>query len=297
MKSIPLSTLTEREAKERVIALVQGVKNAVGATSPLCYQGVDDPITKHLGITVIEQNQGSDASEGMYVRPRENSPERPTIIVDTRVNDPDRLNFTFFHEVAHRLVGEDMDLLEYLNERAYTNYDQVLEKLCNVGAAEFLTPADEVRAIIDERGFSISLIEELDQLYAASKPAIAIQLAQCALHECVVVVCEYGKLPSVKVDNPLLPDSVRTTNCLFTSYASCSPSFRKSAGRYVTIPRDHLLWAIYESRSPKAGMANIPFRSGTVWPVRCEGFFYLGKVYAAFNVTEPPSPWQMSLFG
>lgn len=265
-----LSILTERAAKEFLASLVQDVKDAVEATSPLRYQGVDDPITRHLGIKVIEQKQGSNASEGMYIRSRRNSSEQRAIIVDVRVGDLDRLNFTFFHEVTHHLIEQNAELVEYLNEYAFDEYEQVLEKLCNVGAAEFLTPANEIRAIIDERGFRISLIEELDQLYAASKPAIAIQLAQCAPHECVVVVCEYGKLPTATKDNALMDVGDGSIDGLFTLYASGSPSFKYPVGRYVPIPQDHLLWAVYETRSPKSGTANIPFQSRNPWSVNCE---------------------------
>lgn len=47
--------LTERDAKQRIQALVSQVKKELGLNSPPQYSGIGDPIAKHLKIEVTEQ--------------------------------------------------------------------------------------------------------------------------------------------------------------------------------------------------------------------------------------------------
>ena len=81
---------TEQQAKQQVIELVQCTKASVGFKETPQYSGVRDPIARHLGITVKEEPLPL-GDEGQYIP---NDP--PTIALDPRTSDPDRLNFTFF---------------------------------------------------------------------------------------------------------------------------------------------------------------------------------------------------------
>lgn len=89
----------------------------------------------------------------------------------------------------------DGELYGFLDDHSPQDLHPTLERFCHMGAAEFLVPSVEIRKIIDEQGFSIVLIRDLDEKFPASKPAIAIQLTQCASHQCIVMVCEYGLIP------------------------------------------------------------------------------------------------------
>ena len=123
-----------------MLDLVESVRKNVGG--PFYYRGVRDPVADYLGIKVMEKQMPLD--EGQYIP---SSP--PQIVIDPVINDPDRRNSTFFHEVTHHLIAQDDDLTEFLNEHAYYHYEKVLERLCNIGAAEFLIPAADVRAAIE----------------------------------------------------------------------------------------------------------------------------------------------------
>lgn len=275
-----------RSAKQRVVKLVSNEKTAF--QPPFHYRGIYDPIAQKLGIEVKESEL--PFSEGSYVP---SSP--PQIIIDPRIHDPDRLNFTFFHEITHHLIAQDNDLIEFLNEYAYNEEDRTLERLCNIGATEFLAPLSEIHAIIEAQGFRISLIELLDQRFPASKPALALQLAEAAPHQCVIVICEHGLPPRKGQEHPGFSFAGPQQPYLFVQYAATSPSCKYPCGRFAPIPQNHLIWAAYQDNRSLKGQATIPLPSGRVWTTNCDAHFYLGKVYAAFNITAPPAKEQLSL--
>lgn len=273
------------------------VRNIKGELDLQCcprYQGVNDPIAKRLDIIVKEEPLEFD--EGLYI------PDPPTIILDPRVGTSDRLNFTFFHEISHHLIRRDGELYSFLHEYSPNNdgFKASLDDFCNVGSAEFLIPSDDVHKVITERGFSITLVEHLEQRYPASKPAIAIQLAQCARHKCFVVICEYGYPPqrtSKSITRQVSLGGIPQTRQpqLYVTYSSSSPLVAKyRIAKFALIPKDHVITGAYESRQLVKGQSKIPFRSGTVWKCECEAFFYKGKVYATFNASSPPPSNQLS---
>jgi len=75
---------------------------------------------------------------------------------------------------------------------------------------------------------------------------------------------------------------------LFVQYSTKSPSQDKyTIAKFTTIPADHLLYKVYETRQSSKGKDRIPFWSGTDWFVDCDAIYLKGRVYAAFNVTAP----------
>lgn len=281
---------TEMAAKERIQELIRRVKLSLKVDISTQYYGVDDPVANHLGIKVKEQVV-SFGNGGMYL-PSRNPPE---IVIDRRVGNQERLNFTFFHEVSHHLIRKDRELYGFLHDHSPKDLHSLLEHYCNIGAAEFLVPAKDVRKIIIERGFTIKLIQELDHIFQASKPAIAIQLAQCASHSCVVVVCEYGIIPQRNLDQNAFDVVEKSTQPqMFVRYSSGSPAYKYNTGRFIPVPKEHLIMTAYEDQSLIKGRGNIPVHSGKSWTNDCEALFYKGNVYAVFNVTAPPSSNQMA---
>jgi len=284
---------TEQEARQRVRALVQHTKAELGLQEAPRYLGVKDPIPDYLGI-VVKQEPLPLGDEGQYI-----PDDPPIIVIDPRVNDPDRLNFTFFHEVSHHLICQDDEMYSFIHEHASANdkhFGIALEHYCNVGAAEFLIPADEVHKVIAEQGFSVKLVEHLESIYPASKPAIAIQLAQCATHQCFVVVCEWGQMPQQQIPQASFLSPVDGGSQLYVLYASSSPSTKYRIGRFVSVPSDHVIALAYQSQNAVKDVAPILFRSGNRgWKCECEAFYYKGKVYAVFNATPPTSPRQLRL--
>ena len=287
-----MQILTEQQARRGILELVWRTKAELGLQSPPRYTGVKDPIAVHLGIVVREEALSFD--EGQYI-----PADPPIIVLDPRVGDPDRLNFTFFHEISHHLIGQDDLLYSFVHEYAPNDKDFkiALHRYCNIGAAEFLIPSEDVHKVIAERGFSMTLVEYLEREYPVSKPAIAIQLAQCASHKCFVVICEYGWVPQ-QATQQLHMSSISQSRRpqLYVMYSSSSPSNKYTIARFMPIPKDHVITASYESQQLFSGRARIPFRSGTRWECECEAFFYKGKVYAAFNASLPAPSNQLRLF-
>jgi Zn-dependent peptidase ImmA (M78 family) len=286
-----LEITTENHARQRLIDQVNKVKTEYGLRSPLRYEGIGDPITTHLGILVQETTLPFNDGDYLAAKP----PEIPTPIIriDPSKGDPERINFTFFHEVSHHLIRSDDLLYSFLSEYSWgESFDTTLDRFCNLGAAEFLVPSQEVRFIIEKQGFRITLVEELDHQYEASKPAIAIQLAQCASHPCFVSVCDFGILQDRRQNQlSLIRTLPSTIPQLYIQYASRSPSVTKySLARYTKIPQSHFLSNVYFNRMTSRSRAPIPFRSRKIWEVDCEAFYYKGKVYAAFHLEAPPPP-------
>lgn len=285
-----MPVMTERDAGQRMRELVWRVKEDMEQRFSPQYSGVNDEVAKHLKIEVRERKLQYGYG-GTYI-----PGEFPRIAIDPTSGEQERLNFTYFHEVSHHLIRQDGELYGFLDDHSPRDLHPTLEHYCNIGAAEFLIPEADIREIIRNQGFSIELIRDLDTIFPASKPAVAIQLAQCAPHQCIVIVCEYGIVPQRSRHQAELGGIPRDVHPqLFVQYSSGSPSCRYKPGRFIPVPKDHFLAGIYESQIFTKGHDNIPFLSGTKWPVDCEGFFYKGKVYAVFHITDPPSPNQMAL--
>lgn len=73
-------------------------------------------------------------------------PEHRVILINSKVR-PERQRFTLAHEISHALMLGDDDLLSDLHDEFEGDrLEQVIETLCNVGAAALLMP----HALIEE---------------------------------------------------------------------------------------------------------------------------------------------------
>ena len=283
---------TFREAEQKLINLIEAVKQEAHIEYPYKYHGVNDPIGEQLGIEIKEQALHNQY--GFYMSQSPNT-GKPTITIDPGSSDDERLNFTYFHEVVHHIIRSDDELYSFIDETAVQTDGLIAlkERFANIGAAEFLLPGKEIKEAINENSFSIKLLLELDKKYPASKPAIAIQLARQANHKCFVVVREFGQVPSREAEQRELIETEKISNAsdLYIRYAASSPSNKYSIGSFVVIPKKHLLSDVFENKLPlQKGKDAIPFLSGKLWTVACEGMYYKGKVYAVFNLEMPPPP-------
>jgi hypothetical protein len=280
-----MNIVTERDARDRVRELVQEAKASLGMDKIPPYQEPMHPLTQMLGIEVEERCGLSD--EGLYL-----PGDKPQIALDSSIANPERRNFTFFHEVTHHLIRSDGELYGFLDDHSADNLKSALETYCNIGAAEFLIPYTDVKEAIRSKGFSMSLLKDLDEVYPASRPAITIQMTQCASHQCVIVVCEPEGLPDERGTRLPIDLGAEKQTVLRVSYASVSPSFTYRCGRGAAISKHHLIAQAFSQRESMRGVDDLPFRSGRKWSVDCEAFYYKSRVYAAFNVTSPPSNLQ-----
>lgn len=292
---------TFRQAKQRLIDIVKLTKTKYGYDSINGYIGINDPLAINLGIEVEERRLQFDF--GIYLTAEPGIRPKPVIWLDTSSADQEHINFTYYHEISHHLIRQENEIYEFLNDIAGQNddFDSLIDRFANIGAAEFLIPSDDIFSIQQNQGFSIQILPQLDECYPASKPAIAIQLAQCAAHRCFVVVCQFGILPTKSESQPeLLKSEITGTRRLYVQYSSNSPSQEKySIGKYSIIPENHLFYTAYESQDYVSGNDHIPFKNGNKnWVVECEALYYKGKVYGVFNLSKPNSPGasQLSLF-
>ncbi len=290
-----MDLVTEAQARRRMRELAQGARRVLALHRNVTWREAAHAIERRLGLAVKEMRLPHD--EGLYVRAWGSEPA--LILVDATSGGRERLLFTLLHELCHHLIQTDRALLSFVEEHCPSEEDtkRTKDTLCNIGAAEMLIPAERVRQAIAERGFSISLVPELERQYPASKPAIAAQLADCATHQCVVVVCEFGVRPARRaLDNDLGVSDPDAQPELYVVHAWSSRSFKYTVRRYTVVRTDHLLAQVYRTHRITRDLAPIPFATNTRWIVECEAILYKGRVYAVFSATRPVSARQPRLF-
>jgi hypothetical protein len=167
----------------------------------------------------------------------------------------------------------------------------VRERLCNVGAAEFLLPRERVRTAYEDNGFSISLIETLSQPGHVSRVEACAQLAFCAPHPCIALVCRV--LPVRQpMNDALFQADVRWEDqtALVISCAFRSAHSKYSCATGTALPRDHLLTRMTSAPHGEhvRSKAPIPFRNQKRWEVDCESIRLGEQIFAFFHLEEPP---------
>jgi hypothetical protein len=281
----------ERALVRRVRALALRTRGEITAAGlrPDDFQGM----ARRYGIT-LRWGRLTDNNPGCYLK------DARTIVLDPRVTSAERLHFVFRHELMHDRLEQDDDFLSLLADAYVRSDDAVMEHLCNVGAAEWLMPSEDVQDMARARGFSTATIPALCRRYHASCLAVAIQMAATASHQCYLVIAAPRY---VRQDDPLpvLVD-VRATRArprLVMLYTVASPSAPYAIRRGQPVPADHLMCAAWQrGGEPVSGRAPIPFASGTRWVVPCDALSFRGHVFAFFHASDPMSisPNQMRLF-
>src|SRR5512146_668541 len=133
---------TEQHAMQRVRSLAGDLTKQLGWTHPLPYSQSRDQIGRLLDLR-IEEGPLPPGHLGMYT-PKD-PPERCVVRVSPGNNqDPDRLNFSFYHEVFHHLIRRDDELYAFLSDHAARDRDlrSATDAFCNAGAAEMLLPTE-----------------------------------------------------------------------------------------------------------------------------------------------------------
>jgi hypothetical protein len=223
--------------------------------------------------------------------------EEKKIVLNTRVQLMERLNFTFDHELMHDRIEHDDDLLSLLADAYILSEEPMIERLCNAGAAELLMPAHDVQAMVREHGFSAGTIPLLCSRYNASSIAVAFQMIFTAAHHCYLVIAEPDYIVTEN-DLPILVDTppAEVQLRLVMIYTAASLPAKYSIKRGHVVPVDHPISAAWDQAGKIVScQAKIPFASGRVWEVDFDALSYRGKVFAFFNVTHPASKDQMQL--
>lgn len=223
---------------------------------------------------------------------REGAALADAIKLDPTAGMPARRNFTFYHEIVHHVLRDHDELYSIINDQYESEdpFHAIQERLCNVGAAEFLLPRGTVTAAYEKHGYSVSLIDQLSQPGIVSRVAACAQLVFCATHACIGVVCRRvqiavpngGLLQEVALDN-----GVRTV----VAVAFSSGTMRYACASGTFLAHDHFMAQMFAAPHGQclSQRAPIPFRSGRQWPVECEAVRLGEQVFAFFHKDAPPA--------
>lgn len=280
-----MDLLSEHEIEEYVINIVRSCVREYATT---IIPSVDE-IVKGLGLCVKNGELPLD-KDGVLIG--------EMIIINTQVQNEERKQFTRFHEITHYLIKQDGYLISILHDALWRDkirYENILEKICNIGAAEFLMPGEEFRRLYKEGGFCVGLIVEASQHFGSSKIATTIQMAQVAPHSCITAVCEYGSLPRGMENQDCLftKDNLPLEQWLHVVYSASSPSMKYHLAKYTIIPDEHPIYSAFCQGKLIMEESYIPFNSGKKMPCYCEALLHSDRIYTIFHIESPPDNKQL----
>ena len=269
--------LTPWQVQDKIIALVAEARRRHGIPHK-CSGRV---ACERLG---LQLNTGPipSGADGLYVNGQ--------VVVNERVTWDSRIEFTIFHEIMHHLLDEDGELIEYFTRTLRNkpqDFDAAIERCCHQGAAEFLMPRDDVRAIIAANGFSAGIVERIAAEHGASLVAAAIQAAFCAPIDCYVVLCCHGRVPR----------SQPPRDGLYIDYAAAPWRRMYPLARFTVVPPDHALYQAWQNHGTvTTDWSRVPFRSGKSIPCRCEARYLKGRVIGVLGFEDVVPSDQLALF-
>ena len=280
-----MQPMSERDIKEHVISLVRESVRKYSSTAVPTVKEICAGLRLRMEMDGLPQgNDGVLAGN--------------TIIINAHIQSEERKQFTRFHEITHYLIEQDGELISVLHDATWNHtqgYEASLERLCDVGAAEFLMPRDEFKQLYNQKGFHIELVTEASRHFGSSMIATTIQLAQVAPHSCITAVCEYVSSPSSVQSQPtfLTDRDLSSQPQLCVLYSASSPSMKYWLARHTAIPKEHPIHDALRRGECVKGETYVPFRSGKKMPCYCECLPYLSKIYVVFHRDSPPDPRQL----
>ena len=266
--------------------VIKLVRNAVGKYAS----------TKSLPFNQICAVLGLDVKEGRLPPKVDGILQGRTILINSRIQNKERKQFTRFHEITHHLINEDEELIAMLHDMPWSRddeYEKQLERLCNIGAAEFLMPREEFTKLYKEQGFNVKLIPFAVNHFGSSAIATTIQLAQVAPNSCIIAICECGLIPNetARSQRHLFDGENHTPKPkLHAVYSASSPAAKYGLARDTNIPDDHLIYQAFLEAQPLEGESYVPFRTGKKMPCNCEALPDGDRVYVLFHWGPPPNP-------
>ena len=275
----------EAELETMVIHQMDDVKqHYIVWTNPL-------ELARELGISVTFGKLGPDQEGAAFAE---------DIVLDSTIGVRARQRFTLYHEIVHHLIRRNDKLYSILHEQyqADKDFTRILERLCNIGAAEFVLSRNTVRAVLANSKFSIELVKELSKVDEISSTAACVQLALCAKHSCITVVCTMTT--HVNQGKTALFGKMKSESALQVNVATRSACTAYTVARGCLMFKGHFFYEVYEQANEKSirEKSSIPFRNNQSWVVESEAIRIGKQLFGVFHL-EPPlvnSPDQLSFF-
>ncbi len=277
--------MNDRQMQQHVITLVRAVIGGNRLSGRPC---VDDVIGA-LGLPEPKRVPMPADKDGFH--------HGDQIYVNVALTCAERVEFTIFHEVLHILIERDGELPSELHDHFYGQDKQkevqVLESLCQVGAAEFVMPSAEYVALMQAAGWKLSAVGDAAGQFGCSVIAAAFGFAHHYPGPCTVLVCEHGYLHKEpqRAGGLIQTQQAEATMCLFVAYSIHNHRQKYPMCRNVPIPRTHLIHQTWLDCGEAVGKDVGFFKSRNGWRIHCEVVCLRGRAYAIYL---PDGPMQAS---
>ncbi len=191
-------------------------------------------------------------------------PEHRVILINTEMR-PQRQRFTLAHEISHAIMLGDDDLLSDLHDEFEGDrLEQVIETLCNVGAAAILMPDALVDEMLSRFGPSGRALAELARRADVSSSSALYTLADRTTQPVIYAVCAMTKAEA--------EDGSSAGKALTVRVSGGSPSTKYSLSQNTLIPSDHPAAIAFDTRLPFCEKSYVPFRSGRKMPAQVDAY-------------------------
>lgn len=210
-------------------------------------------------------------------------PEHNVILINSRVR-PERQRFTLAHEISHALLLGDDDLLSDLHDAFEGDrLEQVIETLCNVGAAALLMPTDLIAGMLARFGPTGRALGELARRADVSASTALYALAEHTDAPVLYAVCA---LTRAGRDDP---DDGPAGKVLTVRVSGGAPGVKYSLRLGTPVPDDHPVAVALDTRLPIVQDSYVPFRSGRRMPAQVDAFPDRQRVLVSFRLPDRPA--------
>ncbi|WP_343757376.1 ImmA/IrrE family metallo-endopeptidase [Deinococcus depolymerans] len=218
-------------------------------------------------------------------------PEHSVILINSRVR-PERQRFTLAHEISHALLLGDDDLLSDLHDAFEGDrLEQVIETLCNVGAAALLMPDDLIAGMLARFGPTGRALGELARRADVSASTALYALAEHTEAPVLYAVCALTRPETDDPDDSPPPPGGKV---LTVRVSGGAPGVKYSLRPGTPVPDDHPVAVALDTRLPIVQDSYVPFRSGRRMPAQVDAFPDRQRVLVSFllpgRAAEPAAP-------
>lgn len=208
-------------------------------------------------------------------------PEHHVILINSD-SRPERQRFTLAHEISHAILLSDDDLLSDLHD-AYEGdrLEQVIETLCNVGAAAILMPPELIAEVMAQFGPTARALATLARRAEVSVSSALYALAEQTDLPVIYAVCALGR-PSRAAETP--GDDEPALRVLSVRASSSAPGVKYTLAAGTPIPDDHPVAAALDTGMEFSVESYVPFRSGKRMAAFVSACPVRGAVAASFRL-------------